>query len=893
VIGETISHYRIVGKLGEGGMGTVYEAEDQRLGRRVALKLLPDRKIGDPETLGRFKREAQTASALNHPHICTIHDVGEHEGSPFIVMECLEGETLARAIAKGPMDSDEILNLGIQIADALSAAHEKQIVHRDVKPANIFLTDRGDAKILDFGLAKLGTELEKVASEAETVAEPEHLTTPGTALGTVAYMSPEQALGKELDRRTDLFSLGVVLYEMATGTRPFRGEASGAILNEIINHAPAPASEVNPELPAGLGPIFDKCLEKDPELRFQSARDLMTDLKRLRRDTTSGTAAAHPPAPAARPPRRGLRGWALGLMGVGLAALGWWLLQGRMQESSLPPPSFIPFTTDGGWKDTPRMSPDGERVAYAWRGPTADLDIYVKGLGFGAEPLRLTEDPGDEAFPVWSPDGREIAFVRLDESRGAIYVVPSLGGRVRKLTDLVGFVSEYPNLSWSPDGRSLAFSEQTAESQPARIVALSLETLGKETLTSPPEGIGGDFSPEFSPDGRQIAFVRRESSTWGITDVWVQTVSDSEARPLTSDRYRACAGLAWTQDGEELVFSTDPWGPGRVLQVGVTGGDAEPVLGVGVSSAYASIQGNRMVHRQATNVPANIWRIPGPKSSATDRTPEMFLSSSAIDLQPVVSPDGTQVAFTSARSGSMNIWVAEDDGSRPRQLIGFESGSGTPAWSPDGLQIAFDSFETGSFDIWIMDAEGGVPRQLTFEPSEDGTPSWSSDGRWLYFHSDRSGDSQIWKIPADGGEALQVTQGGGFFAQESWDGRLLYYSRVKGATGLWQMPVEGGEEVEILSGPIAGLGGWDLSRSGIYFLQGPAEEYPAMSVPMGFRSVFSIRFLDLATGEVSELFRREGVTVLISLEVSPDEEWIFFAEIPAGESELILVENFR
>ncbi len=920
LVGQTISHYRLVEKLGGGGMGVVYKAEDLKLRRSVALKFLPQELSKNLEALERFQREARAASALNHPNICAIYDIDEHEGQPFIAMELLEGQTLKDRIDVGadprvrplegahrgaPLPIDLLLDLALQMADGLEAAHAAGIVHRDIKPANVFVTRRDQAKLLDFGLAKLSPKRKAIAEpvgasslSAGAMSE-EHLTSPGMALGTVAYMSPEQARGEELDVRTDLFSLGVVLYEMATGTLPFSGETAAVIYEAILNRTPAPVRRLNPEMPARLEEIIQKALEKDRDVRYQHASDLRADLKRLKRDTESGRLAAITTAQAVH--RRSLI-WVAALLAFLAAAVTIWFYRSTLEapEEILAP---VPLTSYPGYEGQASFSPDGNQVAFVWDGEKQDNDdIYIKLIG--SEPLlRLTTNPAADSNPAWSPDGRWIAFLReLSAPRAAVLLVSPLGGAERKLTEIERsrwHSGGAQGIAWTPDGKGLVLPDRNSAGQ--GLFLLSIETGEKQRLTSPPAK-WLDEDPAVAPDGSTLASIRLNSSGFG--DIHLQRLgealrSNGEPKRLTFTN-RATFGPAWTADGREIVFASG--GPdSRSLWRTATSGSGRPqplasagvVLGggayeLGLEPAVAR-QGRRLAYTHTLS-DFQIWRVGAASPPGKASLPTAFLSSTRGDDDAQFSPDGKRIAFASgrsSRSGTYEIWVCDRDGSGAVQLTSLGAQANGPSWSPDGEWIAFYSSVEGQWEIYVISANGGRPQRLTTDQSRDVVPTWSRDGKWIYFCTDRSGEDQVWKVPASGGEAVQVTRKGGFLALESLDGKSVYFTKNEDRpSSLWKVPLGGGEETQVLE--LFEGNGFTVGAEGIYFVSKPPSgtDYLIQSYSLTTRKIRPVATIGKPVATI-------GKPWIWGLSVSPDGQWFLYSQGIWMGGDLMLVENFH
>jgi serine/threonine protein kinase len=884
--GESLGRYAIESKLGEGGMGIVFKARDTQLARTVAIKILPPDKVADPERKRRFAQEAKAASALNHPNIITIYDIGSDGDTDFIVMEYLAGTTLDRLVPPHGLRLTQALTFAVKIADALAKAHEAGIVHRDLKPSNVMIGDAGSVKILDFGVAKL---LEAVEPSAPTKAVA--ITEEGTTIGTPAYMSPEQAEGRKLDGRSDIFSLGSVLYEMVTGRKAFTGDSRLSVLAKILNEEPALPSRLTAAVPPDLEKTILRCLRKDPARRYQTMADLKVALEDLALES-SGTAQSQGPTRSFPFSRR----WAMVAIAAVLMAVAYIAARSWRAPPSTEPPGALPLTSLSGVVRYPSLSPDGNHVAFAWTGAKQDNpDIYVQQIGAGT-PLRLTTDPSNDYSPSWSPDGRTIAFLRREPAgaKSEVRLIAPLGGPERKVADIQPRAALYraTTLAWCPESACVLVSDSPGVGKPDAVFVIDLETGQKRQLTHP-QGRVADVDPTISPDGRSLIF-RRDATPFSgqfyRLSLNAHAVPDGEPVRLTSTL--SAGKPAWMPDGREILFAAR----GALWRVdAVRGGTPTRLPFVGQDGLTPVVSrtpdGRQRLVYVRSFTDGNLWRVDTSAAGAPASSPPVAaIASTRGDFIPNLSPNGRQVAFLSNRSGEQEVWVAAPDGSNAVQLTSLGVTPGFPRWSPDGTLIVFHGDPDGRADILAVPAGGGKPINLTTNTPGGAFPSFSRDGRWIYISSTQTGEPRIWKMPASGGAAVRATNNLGAISIESPDGRDLYYvEAAERPSALWRLPLAGGAPVKVLEGVV--LGNFDVLDGGIYYIDRVSGEAGAFFTdrPTGDTRLQYFAFATLRSTTVAHNLGTVGP----GLSASRDGRTVFFSRVDSSVDELMQVDNFR
>lgn len=846
---KTISHYKVLSKLGSGGMGEVYLAEDLQLGRKIALKMLPEELTRDSGRINRLEQEARTASSLNHPNIVVVHELGQAEGAYFIATELIEGDTLRQRIDRGPLTIQETLDIVLQVATALNAAHSAGVIHRDVKPENIMLRPDGIVKVLDFGLAKPVSISEIATMQATT-------TGPGFVLGTLPYMSPEQARGLPLDVRTDIFSLGVTLYEMLSGSRPFQGKTPSDTLVQVLqDHPPAMHSSV----PETLRWIIEKSLLKEREDRYQTIREMLADLKnfkqriefeaQLEHQTTAGITAAPVMPVSAR------------------------LMQLTFAEEV---------------EQSPEWSPDATQLFYC-RDVSGVRKIFRKDVDSGNE-SQITHGPYDDIQPACSPDGATLLFVRgrvpnvrlepgdvfgIHSDPVDLYTLNLSSGKESKLLE-----NAY-NPAFSADGKSIAFDASWAG--PRRIWIANRNGYNPQQVTSDMSEAMVHIRPRWSPDGERIVFQNIERTKF---DIRVATLQTRDIVWVTNDLFQDLNPV-WSPSGRFIYFSSYRSGGLNLWRIRVAqegkpfGAPQQVTAGAGQDVEVTISRDGKRLAFSTLKQNADIWKLPvDPASGIPAGSPVAVIAGSREESRGAWSPDGAQIAFNSDRGGSMNIWLYSARDNSIRQLTRGAGGDFQPNWSPDGTRLVYFSSRSGFPGIWGVEIATGEVRELAIGHCISINPFYSRDGRWIAYQSDQSGRLEIWVMQADGSNLRQVTNtgcGGHFLRWSRKSDSLIYYCPF-GNRRVLRVRLDG-EESETLP-EVAG--GSHLSFS---------PDHSRIMDVVGHKTLW---VSPLQSGVPEKVFEFENPTVRIDYPVwSPDGAFILFDYFVPRGGDIWMMEDFE
>jgi len=761
--GTKLGPYEVIAPLGAGGMGEVYRARDTRLGRDVAVKVLPAHLSTNNEVRTRFEREAKAVSSLNHPHICTLFDVGRQGNTDYLVMELVDGETLATRLSRGALPATDVLRMGAQIADALDRAHRAGVVHRDLKPGNVMVTKTG-VKLMDFGLARnaglasapgSGVTIASL-TQSPTVAQP--LTAEGTLVGTFQYMAPEQLEGKEADVRSDIWSLGCVLYEMATGKRAFEGKSQASLISAIMSSQPAPVSQLSPLSPPPLDRVVSQCLAKDPDERFQSAHDIRLGLDMIRDGSGVFTGMT-----ATRSKRAG-RSWVFLAAGVVIgAALGFATARMRAHTTPVEPPRVSTLVNSGA--DTqPDASPDGKTVVFAST-RTGVSRIWIKQLASGDE-VALTD--GEDSSPRFSSDGSQVLYMHSAPEGSSLWRVSIVGGQPRRVVD------NAVEGAWSPDGKHIGYVRLSDDRKQGQVWVSDADGSNAHKVYAAEDGLRW---LSWSPSGDRLMVASAPLANAGIyyllippDGAAVERVTPAAGLSLTSNPVWLGAGDRIAYAIVEALATSSTGQASRIVEQTLKGGKVRELLSLPSSCLNLAVLGDGELLMGLTQASQNLMLVDRPGAANARR--HWLTRGASVDRQPVFSPDGARVLFSSNRGGKLDLWEMNVETGALARVTDSPANDWDPAYTPDGRHILWSSDRSGVFEVWEAASDGADARQISHDGVDAENPTMTPDGKWILYLSGRPEKAGAWKMRADGSEATPLVEGVNL-PQLSPDGQLF------------------------------------------------------------------------------------------------------------------------